>query len=75
MLITCGGRRERLYTHNVVVTPSHPVSELSLEVVEDEVREGFRHGSHLRDVVSHDCVGEGEGGSGAIGQVTHHQAI
>ena len=35
----------------------------------------FRHGTHVRYVVSHDSVGEGEGGSGSIGKVTDHQTI
>ena len=56
-------------------TETDPESETGLEVVEDEVRESLRHGPHLREVVSHDSVGEREGGRRAMGEVTHHQSI
>lgn len=54
---------------------TNPLSQLGLEVVEDEVGEGLRHCPHMGDIMSHHCVGEGEGGRGAIWEVAHHQTI
>ena len=43
--------------------------------MKDEVWECLRHCSHVRDVMPHHGVGDGERGSGTIGEVTHHQTI
>ena len=43
--------------------------------MKDEVWECLGHCAHVRDVVPHHGVGDGEGGSGTIGEVTHHQTI
>lgn len=50
----------------------YPVAQLGREVVEDEVRVDFRHSAHIRDVVSHDRVGQSEIGRGPMRQVTYN---
>ena len=44
-----------------------PQSQICLEVVEDEVRISLGHGAYVRQVMSHHCVREREGGCGAVG--------
>ena len=64
-----------LFTHTHGHTHTDPESESGLEVVEDEVGEGLWHGPHLGEIVSHDGVGQREGGCGPVREVAHHQAI
>ena len=62
--------------HHIQISgKADPLSELGLEVVENEVGVGFGHCPHVGNVMSHHRIGEGEGGRWTIREVTHHQAI
>ena len=50
------------------VCRTNPLSQLGLEVGEDEVGEGLGHCSHVGDIVSHHCVLCSE----AIWEVAYH---
>ena len=62
-------------TLTLCLVPTHPLSQLCLEVVEDEVRVRLWHGAHVRDVMTHHSLGQVEGGRGPIGKVTNDETI
>merc|ERR1719469_1373319 len=63
------------YRKEVLENGHGPDAELTLEVVEDEVRVGLGHGADVGDVVPHDDVRHGEVGGGAVGKMANHQAV
>ena len=64
-LVECTLRRHSTYS----------LSKLGLKVMEDEMRECFRHCTHIWYVMSHDCVGDGEGSSWTVWKMTDHKTI
>ena len=43
--------------------------------MKDEMREGLGHCTYVRDVMSHDGVGDREGGGRTIGKVAHNETV